>query len=99
MAAIHPTPKLSDFYEFFALSHLSPPILSGFCSAFCLLFCWSWKWGAHGVNGVVCFGIMSADLRRSDTKDGEEKQGSGYFEIQVHFSPLCLCVELHKLFS
>ncbi|KAM0957002.1 hypothetical protein ACFX2I_025140 [Malus domestica] len=27
MVAIHPTPKLSDFYEFFAFSHLSPPIL------------------------------------------------------------------------
>ncbi|KOM27277.1 hypothetical protein LR48_Vigan406s008700 [Vigna angularis] len=27
MKAIHPTPKLSDFYEFFSLSHLSPPIL------------------------------------------------------------------------
>ncbi|GAV78233.1 LOW QUALITY PROTEIN: eIF3_p135 domain-containing protein/TPR_12 domain-containing protein, partial [Cephalotus follicularis] len=24
---IHPTPKLSDFYEFFSFSHLSPPIL------------------------------------------------------------------------
>ncbi|XP_050233705.1 protein REDUCED CHLOROPLAST COVERAGE 3 [Mercurialis annua] len=28
MAAIHPTPKLSDFYEFFSFSHLSPPILN-----------------------------------------------------------------------
>lgn len=28
MVAIHPTPKLSDFYEFFSFSHLSPPILS-----------------------------------------------------------------------
>ncbi|XP_057772797.1 protein REDUCED CHLOROPLAST COVERAGE 3 [Salvia miltiorrhiza] len=27
MVAIHPIPKLSDFYEFFSLSHLSPPIL------------------------------------------------------------------------
>ncbi|RDX66608.1 Protein TSS, partial [Mucuna pruriens] len=27
MKAIHPTPKLSDFYEFFSLSHLSSPIL------------------------------------------------------------------------
>ena len=27
MVAIHPTPKLSDFYEFFSFSHLSPPIL------------------------------------------------------------------------
>ncbi|KAF7814390.1 protein TSS isoform X1 [Senna tora] len=27
MVAIHPTPKLSDFYEFFSLSHISPPIL------------------------------------------------------------------------
>ncbi|KAK9282399.1 hypothetical protein L1049_005316 [Liquidambar formosana] len=27
MATIHPTPKLSDFYEFFSFSHLSPPIL------------------------------------------------------------------------
>ncbi|KAL0415375.1 UNVERIFIED_CONTAM: protein TSS [Sesamum latifolium] len=27
MAAIHPIPKLSDFYEFFSFSHLSPPIL------------------------------------------------------------------------
>jgi hypothetical protein len=27
MAAVHPTPKLSDFYEFFSFSHLSPPIL------------------------------------------------------------------------
>ncbi|KAF2301396.1 hypothetical protein GH714_023614 [Hevea brasiliensis] len=26
MAAIQPTPKLSDFYEFFSFSHLSPPI-------------------------------------------------------------------------
>lgn len=50
MAAIHPNPKLSDFYEFFALSHLSPPILN---------------------------------LRRSDRKDGGEKQESDYFEIQV----------------
>ncbi|KAI4355771.1 hypothetical protein L6164_004511 [Bauhinia variegata] len=25
--AIHPTPKLSDFYEFFSFSHQSPPIL------------------------------------------------------------------------
>ncbi|KAK2994489.1 hypothetical protein RJ640_021294 [Escallonia rubra] len=28
MAAIHPVPKLSDFYEFFSYSHLSPPILN-----------------------------------------------------------------------
>ncbi|KAI3455290.1 hypothetical protein Pfo_030825 [Paulownia fortunei] len=27
MVAIHPIPKLSDFYEFFSFSHLSPPIL------------------------------------------------------------------------
>lgn len=27
MKAIHPTPKLSDFYEFFSFSHLTPPIL------------------------------------------------------------------------
>ncbi|KAJ1410088.1 Tetratricopeptide-like helical domain superfamily [Sesbania bispinosa] len=27
MVAIHPTPKLSDFYEFFSFSHISPPIL------------------------------------------------------------------------
>ncbi|GLT57310.1 hypothetical protein SLA2020_302920 [Shorea laevis] len=27
MAAVHPTPKLSDFYEFFSFAHLSPPIL------------------------------------------------------------------------
>lgn len=27
MAAIHPTPKLSDFFEFFSLAHISPPIL------------------------------------------------------------------------
>ncbi|WJX42739.1 hypothetical protein P8452_29936 [Trifolium repens] len=27
MVAIHPTPKLSDFYEFFSFSHLTPPIL------------------------------------------------------------------------
>ena len=30
MKAIHPTPKLSDFYEFFSFSHLSPPILRGY---------------------------------------------------------------------
>ncbi|XAR50527.1 hypothetical protein NMG60_11004873 [Bertholletia excelsa] len=28
MVAIHPIPKLSDFYEFFSFSHLSPPILN-----------------------------------------------------------------------
>lgn len=28
MAAIHPIPKLSDFYEFFSFSNLSPPILN-----------------------------------------------------------------------
>lgn len=28
MAAIHPTPKLSEFYDFFSFSHLSPPLLS-----------------------------------------------------------------------
>ncbi|XP_031130880.1 protein TSS isoform X2 [Ipomoea triloba] len=28
MLAIHPIPKLSDFYEFLSLSHLSPPIIS-----------------------------------------------------------------------
>ncbi|KAF8393143.1 hypothetical protein HHK36_021384 [Tetracentron sinense] len=27
MAAIHPTPKLSNFYDFFCFSHLTPPIL------------------------------------------------------------------------
>ncbi|XP_065865568.1 protein REDUCED CHLOROPLAST COVERAGE 3 [Euphorbia lathyris] len=27
MASIHPAPKLSDFYEFFSFSHISPPIL------------------------------------------------------------------------
>ncbi|KAL8457034.1 hypothetical protein ACS0TY_035027 [Phlomoides rotata] len=27
MVAIHPIPKLSDFYEFFSFSHLSPPII------------------------------------------------------------------------
>ncbi|KAH9715289.1 tetratricopeptide repeat (TPR)-like superfamily protein [Citrus sinensis] len=28
MAAIHPTPKLSEFYDFFSFSHLTPPILN-----------------------------------------------------------------------
>lgn len=28
MAAIHPIPKLSDFYDFFSFSHLSPPIIN-----------------------------------------------------------------------
>ncbi|KAL3819178.1 hypothetical protein ACJIZ3_005083 [Penstemon smallii] len=28
MVAIHPIPKLSDFYEFFSLSNLSPPLLN-----------------------------------------------------------------------
>ncbi|XP_027167520.1 protein TSS isoform X2 [Coffea eugenioides] len=28
MVAIHPIPKLSDFYEFFNFSHLTPPILN-----------------------------------------------------------------------
>ncbi|GKV45461.1 hypothetical protein SLEP1_g52537 [Rubroshorea leprosula] len=28
MAAIHPTPKLSEFYDFFSFSHVSPPILN-----------------------------------------------------------------------
>ncbi|KAK5825583.1 hypothetical protein PVK06_020439 [Gossypium arboreum] len=28
MAAIHPTPKLSEFYDFFSFSYLSPPILN-----------------------------------------------------------------------
>ncbi|XP_021844386.1 protein REDUCED CHLOROPLAST COVERAGE 3 [Spinacia oleracea] len=27
MAALHPTPKLSEFYEFFSFSHLTPPVL------------------------------------------------------------------------
>ncbi|XP_010476614.1 PREDICTED: protein TSS-like [Camelina sativa] len=27
MVAIHPTPKLAQFYEFFSVAHLSPPIL------------------------------------------------------------------------
>ncbi|KAF9617084.1 hypothetical protein IFM89_033189 [Coptis chinensis] len=27
MVAIHPTPKLSNFYDFFSFSHLTPPIL------------------------------------------------------------------------
>lgn len=27
MEALHPTPKLSDFYDFFSFSHLTPPIL------------------------------------------------------------------------
>lgn len=41
MVAIHPIPKLSDFYEFFNFSHLTPPILSefSFLSHF-LLFYW-----------------------------------------------------------
>lgn len=30
MAAIRPTPKLSEFYDFFSFSHLSPPILRKF---------------------------------------------------------------------
>jgi protein TIF31 len=32
MAAVHPTPKLSDFYEFFSFAHLSPPILRAYPS-------------------------------------------------------------------
>ncbi|XP_022721198.1 protein TSS-like isoform X2 [Durio zibethinus] len=28
MAVIHPTPKLSEFYDFFSFSHLTPPILN-----------------------------------------------------------------------
>lgn len=38
MAAIHPIPKLSDFYDFFAFSHLSPPIISEFVSLLSCLF-------------------------------------------------------------
>jgi len=34
MKAIHPTPKLSEFYEFFSLAHLSPPILRGYLFLF-----------------------------------------------------------------
>uniref|UniRef100_A0A2P2L476 Clustered mitochondria protein N-terminal domain-containing protein n=1 Tax=Rhizophora mucronata TaxID=61149 RepID=A0A2P2L476_RHIMU len=33
MVAIHPTPKLSEFYDFFSFSHLSPPVLGKyFCN-------------------------------------------------------------------
>lgn len=38
MKAIHPTPKLSDFYEFFSFSHLSPPILRGYLFLFFFQF-------------------------------------------------------------
>lgn len=38
MVAIHPIPKLSDFYEFFSFSHLSPPILREFTLLFLLSF-------------------------------------------------------------
>lgn len=40
MVAIHPIPKLSDFYEFFNFSHLTPPILSesSFLSHFLLCY-------------------------------------------------------------
>ena len=34
MVAIHPTPKLSDFYEFFSFSHLTPPILREYSFSF-----------------------------------------------------------------
>lgn len=34
MASIRPTPKLSEFYEFFNFSHLSPPIMSRVSSFF-----------------------------------------------------------------
>lgn len=42
MVAIHPTPKLSDFYEFFSFSHLSPPILreSSFFNSFAEFSVW-----------------------------------------------------------
>ena len=29
MAALHPTPKLSEFYDFFSFSHITPPVLGG----------------------------------------------------------------------
>jgi protein TIF31 len=34
MVAIHPTPKLSEFYDFFSFSHLSPPILREYYFSF-----------------------------------------------------------------
>lgn len=49
MVAIHPIPKLSDFYEFFSFSHLSPPILRELIIFFSFslpshaLICWSWS--------------------------------------------------------
>lgn len=37
MVAIHPTPKLSQFYEFFSIPNVSPPILRKFCIVDCSL--------------------------------------------------------------
>jgi protein TIF31 len=39
MVAIHPTPKLSDFYEFFSFSHLTPPILRASLSLYVQFYC------------------------------------------------------------
>lgn len=38
MVAIHTTPKLSDFYEFFSFSHISPPILRGYPYPFLFVY-------------------------------------------------------------
>lgn len=61
MAAIHPTPKLSDFYELFSLSHLSPPILrkfsylySPFCPIAVNIISFSFIGLNHG-SGIVYF--------------------------------------------
>lgn len=42
MAAIHPIPKLSDFYDFFSFSQLSPPIICEFVSSLSCVFIEVW---------------------------------------------------------
>lgn len=37
MAAIHPPPKLADFYDFFSFSHLPPPILCNVPCSRCMV--------------------------------------------------------------
>lgn len=83
MVAIHPIPKLSDFYEFFSFSHLSPPILRTFifCPSFVSASCFVFECFSR----LILLLDKLSDLRRVETKDGETQRDGDYFEMQVFY--------------
>lgn len=83
MVAIHPIPKLSDFYEFFSFSNLSPPILSTVYFSLSIFF--SLQSGTSRILSCISSKCAISGLKRVDCNDAKTRRDGDYFELQVPY--------------